>query len=144
VAQDNVSVEEQKMKSTIKLITNPRTELQHQTNVMRWSMTVRDRFPELRLLHHVPNGGSRDKVEAKHLKEAGVKAGVPDLDLPVPRGPYHGLRIEMKAPDGRESPEQTWWREQLTEQGYCAEVCYGWKNAVELIEQYLLQGAYHS
>ena len=58
------------------------TEFQHQYTLMQWSLAVRQKYPELRLLHHVPNGGSRDKVEAVNLKRAGVKPGVPDLCLP--------------------------------------------------------------
>jgi hypothetical protein len=128
------------MKQTIKLIADPRTEAQHQTNVIRWTMTVRDRFPELALLHHVPNGGARDKIEAAHLKDQGVKPGVPDLDLPVARGGYHGLRIEMKKIGGVESEEQKWWREQLTAQGYAVMVCEGWIAAMDAIVWYMELG----
>lgn len=125
------------MKTAVKIISNPTTEAQHQRNVINWSMTVRDIWPELELLHAVPNGGKRDPVEAKHLKEQGLKPGVPDLDLPVARGRYHGLRIEMKTETGRETPEQIWWREKLTEQGYFATVCHGWISAVRTIEWYM-------
>lgn len=69
------------------------SEAQHQENVIKWSQqpSIRRQWPELALLHHIPNGGTRDAVEAKHLKQQGVKSGVPDLCLPVPRGQYHGL-----------------------------------------------------
>lgn len=52
------------------------TEAQHQKAVFDWSRQpgIRSRFPELALLYHIPNGGSRDAVEAKHLKQQGVKA----------------------------------------------------------------------
>ena len=74
------------------------SEAQHQAYVIKWSQqpSIRRQWPELALLHHIPNGGTRDAVEAKHLKQQGVKSGVPDLCLPVPRGQYHGLYIEMK------------------------------------------------
>lgn len=115
------------------------TEAQHQANVMKWSQqpSVRREWPELALLHHIPNGGTRDLVEARHLKEQGVKAGVPDLCLPVPRGRYHGLYIEMKTEKGRASDAQKWWGMRLTEQGYCWRVCHGWENAVQTIQAYL-------
>ena len=54
-------------------------------------MCIRDRsnaYPDLELLYHVPNGGSRNKAEASKLKRMGVRAGVPDLVLPVPRAGY--------------------------------------------------------
>ena len=79
------------MKTTIKLFANPTTEAQHQINIIRWTQIVRDIYPELELLYHIPNGGGRDAKEGRHLKEQGVKAGVPDLCLPVPRGPYDAL-----------------------------------------------------
>jgi len=113
------------------------TEFQHQYTVMQWSLAVRQKYPELRLLFHIPNGRSRDKAEAANFKRAGVKPGVPDLCLPVPRGRYHGLYIEMKTEKGAESKEQRWWREELTAQGYFSTVCHGWKSAVKTIEWYL-------
>lgn len=78
------------------------SEAQHQAAVIKWTQqpAIRSQWPELALLHHIPNGGTRDPVEAKHLKQQGVKNGVPDLCLPVPRGRYHGLYIEMKRRTG--------------------------------------------
>lgn len=115
------------------------TESQHQAYVFEWSQqpSVRAKWPELKLLHHVPNGGRRDKIEAKHLKQQGVKPGVPDLCLPVARGKYHGLYIEMKTETGRPTDEQKWWGEQLLEQGYMWEICHGWQSAVRVLEWYL-------
>lgn len=75
--------------------------------VVEWARRAECTWPEIALLHHIPNGGQRDKAVAAKLKTEGVKAGVPDLCLPVPRGKYHGLYIEMKATGGRPSREQT-------------------------------------
>lgn len=115
------------------------TEAQHQAAVMKWSQqpAIRSQWPELALLHHIPNGGTRDAVEGRHLKQAGVKPGVPDLCLPVARGRYHGLYIEMKTETGRASSEQNWWGERLLAQGYMWEVCHGWRSAVRALEWYL-------
>lgn len=77
--------------------------------LIRWAQFESGRHPELSLLFHVPNGGKRSKVEAARFKAMGVQAGVPDLFLPVPRGAYHGLFIEMKAPKGRTSNAQNTW-----------------------------------
>lgn len=131
------------MKDTVKLYINPTSEHQHQVNVIRWSMINRDKYPDLKLLHAVPNGGRRDPVEAKHLKEEGVKPGVPDLDLPVPRGKYNGLRIEMKTETGCASPDQKWWINELIKQGYFCEVCHGWESAVKVIERYMNLGDFN-
>lgn len=115
------------------------SEAQHQANVIKWSQqpSIRAKWPELALLHHIPNGGTRDAVEGRHLKQQGVKQGVPDLCLPVPRGQYHGLYIEMKTETGRTSDAQDWWGERLLAQGYFWEVCHGWSSAVRVLEWYL-------
>ncbi len=110
-----------------------------QVALMQWASlpTSLKRYPELELLHAVPNGGHRFISVAKAMKAEGVKAGVPDLDLPVPRGPFIGLRIELKAKGGKESPPQRWWRERLTAHGHRALVCVGWEEAKRAIETYL-------
>ena len=115
------------------------SEAQHQANVIKWSMqpSIRSRWPELALLHHIPNGGSRDAVEGRHLKAQGLKRGVPDLCLPAARGGYHGLYIEMKTEAGRASADQVWWMEHLKAGGYCARLCHGWQSAVGVLEWYL-------
>ena len=71
------------------------------------------------------------------LKLMGGRAGVPDLCLPVPRGKYHGLYIELKTVTGRATAEQEWWGDRLLEQGYFWEVCHGWESAVRVLEWYL-------
>lgn len=115
------------------------TEAQEQANVIKWSQQshIRSQWPELALLFHIPNGGTRDAVEGRHLKQQGVKPGVPDLCLPVARGPYHGMYLEMKTADGRATPEQKWWGKSLTNQSYFWEVCHGWESAVVALVWYL-------
>lgn len=114
------------------------TEAAEQMLVFQWAEWQMGRFPELALLHHIPNGGSRNYVEAARLKAQGVKPGVPDLCLPVARGQYHGLYIEMKRQrGGRVSDEQKEWIAALTAQGYRTAVCKGAEEAIREITQYL-------
>lgn len=113
------------------------TEEQEQTVVMHWAAMMTGRWPELRLLFHIPNGGKRSKSEAARFRAAGVRSGVPDLFLPCSRGGFHGLWIEMKAIGGRVSREQEQWRKELMEQGYMSVVCYGAAAAIETIEKYM-------
>jgi hypothetical protein len=89
----------------------------------------------------VPNGGSRGPAEAGRFKAMGVKAGVPDVFLDVPRGGFHGLRIEMKRrKGGRVSDDQADWLDYYNANGYRAVVCYGWDEARMEIEDYLRGG----
>ena len=118
----------------------PITEAQHQSTLIAWSQqpSIRQKYPDIKLLHHIPNGGSRNKIEAVNLKRQGVKAGVPDLHLPVPKGEHHGLYIEMKRADGGTlSPHQREWLKALDGQGYKVAVCHGWEEAREVLECYL-------
>ena len=114
------------------------SEGEEQARLFSWARMQSGMRPELALLFHVPNGGSRNKAEAGRFKAEGVKAGVPDLMLPVARGGYHGLFIELKRLDGgRLRPEQKAWLDKLRAQGYRAAVCRGWEEASEEILQYL-------
>ena len=70
-----------------------RSEDTEQINVVSWANWNANRYPELRWLFHVPNGGSRNKQEAVKFKQMGVKAGVSDLCLPYPKGIYCGLGL---------------------------------------------------
>lgn len=109
--------------------------------LFRWAAYQSGRFPELALLYHVPNGGSRRKAEAGRFKAEGVKAGVPDLCLPVARGGFHGLYIEMKRKRGsRTSDDQKEWLAKLADQGYQTAVCKGWEAAARVIAEYLQMG----
>ena len=66
-----------------------------QEAVIQWAFYEAGRLPGVDLIYAIPNGGSRNKIEAAHLKRQGVKAGVPDLFLPVARQGKHGLYIEI-------------------------------------------------
>ena len=113
------------------------TEEEEQTVVMHWAAMASGRWPELRLLFHIPNGGKRSKSEAVRFRAAGVRSGVPDLFLPCSRGGFHGLWIEMKAMGGRVSREQERWQTELLGQGYMCAVCYGADAAIATIEKYM-------
>lgn len=110
-----------------------------QQMLIKWSQqpSVRQRYPELKLLYHIPNERKCSPQEGARLKRIGVKKGVPDLCLPSPKGRYHGLYIELKSELGRPTESQKWWQQELTEQGYLSAVCYGWKQASDCIVRYL-------
>lgn len=116
------------------------TELQHQIRVVAWF----DKFcgdyglPPY-ALHSVPNGSSLSSaITGKHLNDSGMRKGVEDLFLSVPRNGWHGLYIEMKAQGkGVISDDQKKLAEFHFQQGYQSHVCWGKDEAIEVIQQYL-------
>lgn len=113
------------------------SEDEEQQKVIRWAQLMCNAYPDLELLYHVPNGGSRNKAEAAKLKRMGVRAGVPDLVLPSPHAGYAGLYIEMKVGENRTSKSQREWLEKLELQGYLTMVCYGGNEAIDVLEEYV-------
>lgn len=115
----------------------------HQLALMQWCALHYNEYPELKRLHHSPNGGFRNKREAGKLKAMGVREGFPDLLLLLPRKNYCGLAIELKRPEsvgkkrGTVRQEQDDWREYLNNNNYLAIVCYGWQDAVKVLKGYL-------
>lgn len=85
---------------------------------------------------HIPNGGSRNAVEAANLKLQGVKPGVPDLFFPAARNDCHGLFIEMKAGKNKTTSAQKEWLKLLSDNGYMTAVCYGFDEAKAVIDTY--------
>ena len=115
------------------------TEAAEQRKLLDWCRLHEHRWPCLALLYHVPNGTNKHITYARDQKRQGLKAGVPDLCLPVPRGVHHGLYIELKRiKGGKVSPQQAWWHQQLRTQGYRCVVALGWEAAREEIEAYLV------
>ena len=113
----------------------------HQSALFCYFQTQRNKYPEAQWLFAVPNGGKRDIKSAARLKATGVKPGVPDLFLPIKRGLFSGLWIELKKNEKQKaSKEQLIWIDMLRCQGYAALVCVGWIEAKQVIECYLDHG----
>lgn len=117
-------------------------EHREQRSLMEWVNWNDGRIPELKLLHAIPNGGHRNLAVAGKLKAEGVRKGVPDLCWPCPRGPFHGLYIEMKTRKGRPTPEQRDWIAALNAMGYRAVVCHGFEEASHELMEYWQRGEF--
>lgn len=113
------------------------SERDEQVALIRWARAWEDVHPELALLFHIPNGGWRHKATAGRLKAEGVKAGVPDLFLPVPSDHHHGLFIEMKWGKNKPTETQQVWLSALRSEGYLTRVCYSAEEAKGEILEYL-------
>lgn len=116
------------------------SESEEQINLFTWAQYRIGAHPELDLMYHIPNGGKRDQSTAKRLKAEGVKAGVPDVCLPIARGGFHSLYIEMKAGRNKATESQSKWIKELNANGNLAVVCYGWVDASNVITKYLNGG----
>mgnify|MGYP001521482673 FL=1 len=89
------------------------------------------------LLFAVPNGGRRDGITGKKLKDEGVVPGVSDLLLLYPSGKYHALCVEMKTPKGRQSEVQKAWQRAVERAGYKYALCRSLADFITTIEKYL-------
>lgn len=79
--------------------------------------------------------------EAKRMKATGYKRGFPDVFVYEPRGPFHGLAIELKKEKGGTvSKSQKEWQQALEKRGYHATVAKGYDMAVDVLERYLTEG----
>lgn len=116
---------------------NIMSESEEQQALMEWATWQKGKYPELALLFHIANEGKRNPRTGARLKREGMKAGVPDLFLPVARGGSHGLFIEMKAGKNRPTSKQLAWLEALSRQGYTACWCTGWEVAAKRIVEYM-------
>ncbi|WP_323638737.1 VRR-NUC domain-containing protein [Pectobacterium polonicum] len=112
-------------------------ELEEQAALIEWAdKTMIDGIKIGDYLLHIPNEGKRGPKAASDAKRLGVRAGVPDLFLALPRGEYAGLWIEMKAKGGKLSAQQEVWLKKMSSAGYKTEVCFGYDQAVHGIVKY--------
>jgi len=123
---------------TVPRTTNRGEEIE-QARVIKWShkVAVRTLMPDLKWLHHSPNGGKRDAFTGSQMKALGVKPGFPDLILPVRSGKHPGLVIEMKSATGQTSASQKEWLYHLDEQGWSVKVARSAQEARSILCRYL-------
>lgn len=116
----------------VKAVNEHPTEDAEQTKLAVWLTKQGIKF------YAIPNGGSRNMLEAIKLKRTGVQAGVPDICIPQACGAYHGLYIELKrVKGGKVSEAQHYWLGSLREAGYYAEVAMGFEEAKEIVLHYM-------
>ncbi len=116
------------------------TEHQAQSALFAWAALMVRAHPELALLFAVPNAGKRSVRAAMYMKAEGLKPGVPDVWLPVPRAQYCGLVLELKVGKNKATEAQSDWLERLAAVGHRACVVRGWEEARGEIVNYLALG----
>lgn len=95
-------------------------------------------YPEFKDdFHHFANERKCSIQYGALLKRMGVKKGVSDFHLAVPRGAFHGLWLELKVGNGRLTKEQKEFIQRKISRGYAAQAVWGFTNAKETIVRYL-------
>lgn len=112
------------------------SEHQEQVALFDFIRLHEERFPVLKTVFSIPNGGHRHIKVAKKMKAEGVLAGVWDVFVPVPMDEYCGMFIEMKFGKNKLSENQEQFRENIGKV-YKWEVCYSWLEAAKAIVGYL-------
>ena len=106
-----------------------------QVGCVKW---FRLAYPRYTLnLFSIPNGGSRNIIEAKRLKDEGVLSGAPDLFLSIAKKDFHGFYIEMKFGKNRQSENQKKFEKNIVKYGYKYSLCYSLDEFMNLINNYL-------
>ena len=123
------------------------SESKHQQILFQWSdlMVKTGKYPELRWLHSIPNapklGATSDNktraIRGAQMNREGRKKGVSDIFLPVRRGSFSGLYIELKVPGNKPTREQLEFGCFVAEQGFFFCVCEGWVAAQDMVVGYL-------
>ena len=111
-----------------------------QVAIFQWAALHRKKYPALDLLYAVPNAAKRTPRLGAWMKAEGLKTGVPDIVLPVARGGFHSLYIELKIGRNKPTPNQLLFMRNLTEHGNLCQVCYGEIAATNAIQSYLETG----
>ncbi len=115
---------------------------QEQLALMKWAqlVTVNDRTLFDHLIH-VPNGGWRSPIEAARFKGMGVKAGVPDILLPVRTSQYGAGWWELKVGQNKPTEQQLQWHALLRACGHYVQTYWHWGEAAKDILRYLEKGS---
>jgi len=110
-----------------------------QATYFQWVRLQQRFYPELQLLFHIPNGGSRHILEAYKMKKMGVLAGIPDVFLAYANciNDWNGFFIEFKSEKGKLSKEQIIIHDKLRQAGYKVVVCRSCIDAILETKKYL-------
>lgn len=106
-----------------------------QVSMMNW---FRLQYPSMRHnLFAIPNGGRRDVITGRRLKEEGVLAGVSDLIFLKRNRHYGALLIETKTRKGTQRNSQKEWESKITEDGYKYVVVRSLDEFIKVVNDYL-------
>jgi len=114
------------------------TEHEEQKAVYQFCMAMATIYPALGMIYTIPNGFAGQHSARRYQLAEGMRPGFPDLGLPVSRGGYHGLFIELKRAKGQAPrPNQVAWLTALGDEGYLAVCCKGRAAAQDVLIKYI-------
>lgn len=120
-----------------------RCEEGEQRALLRWAEFVQVGAITLaELLIHVPNSGWRTAAEAGIFKALGVKAGVPDLLLPIHTPEYGAGWWELKVGRNKPTDCQLRMHAMLRAGGHYVQTYWHWAEAAQDIVRYLERGPF--
>lgn len=120
-----------------KKVPHGQPEFDDQCAVFHWRQMQLNVYPELKYLFSTLNGVRLPIGVAVKMKRSGMTRGVLDIWLPVRRGGYAGLVIELKHGDNQPSEDQKDWIEFLLSQGFYAVATWGVDETIGEITKYL-------
>ena len=114
-------------------------EQDEQKALFQWAKhyTVRDWMYDIHKGAYLAGDKQKRIRQMARLKSQGLKPGVYDICLPVARGGFHGLYIEMKAGKNKMTEKQTEFGDEVRKNGYATQTCYGSEEAIDVITRYL-------
>jgi hypothetical protein len=113
------------------------TEFKIQAEFFQWVWSHQIERPHWKLIWAVPNSGKRSPWEASKALAEGLRKGVPDVTVAIPRTPYHGLFMEFKTEGGTLSKLQRIMLDELEAQGYLVAVPRSVEQAKRILLGYL-------
>lgn len=101
-----------------------------QQSCVKW---FRYAFPQY-IIFSIPNGGSRNAIEAANLKKEGALAGASDLMIVAER---RVLFVEMKKPGGKQQKTQKEFQHRVEVLGHKYVVCYSLDDFMQKVKDWL-------
>ncbi len=104
-----------------------------QSQCVKW---LRLQYPN-ELIFAIPNGGTRNILEAVKLKQTGVLSGVADVFIALPNGKYHGLFVEFKVGKNKQTTTQREFEKIIKSKGYEYKVAYSLDEFIDIVTIYI-------
>lgn len=98
---------------------------------------VRIAYPHCKLIYAVPNGSSKSMPAALKFKREGLTPGMPDINIDIARGEYHGMRIEFKSRHGFVNDQQKFVHAQLADAGFWVVIARSTEEGIQATRAYL-------